>query len=89
MLFKTTTILSAAAALFASQAMAAAVPEGQDLSPRDALIATNPVAACNCPNNCSHKAGSGCKYKAGTSTDGSTVSGKCADQGGQLVCVPK
>ncbi|KAI0123410.1 hypothetical protein BJ170DRAFT_697885 [Xylariales sp. AK1849] len=89
MLFKTT-ILSAAALLFASHAIGAAMPAGQDVSPRATILtATNPVAACNCPNNCSHKAGSSCAYKAGTSTDGSTVKGKCALKKGTLTCIPK
>ncbi|KAK9421868.1 hypothetical protein SUNI508_05469 [Seiridium unicorne] len=88
MLFKST-ILSAMALVFASQAIGAAMPAGQDVSPRAALIATDPVSACNCPNNCSHKAGSGCQYKAGVSTDGSTVSGSCFDESGTLTCVPK
>ena len=35
-----------------------------------------PVAACNCPNNCSYTEGHSCKYKAGPSTSSSTVSGR-------------
>ncbi|KAI1206703.1 uncharacterized protein F4807DRAFT_437961, partial [Annulohypoxylon truncatum] len=62
MQFKSAAI-SAIALLFAGQAMGAA------------LIATDPVAACNCPNNCSHGNGSSCKYRAGPSDSSSVVSG--------------
>ncbi|KAI1649663.1 uncharacterized protein F4817DRAFT_313390 [Daldinia loculata] len=75
MYFKTA-IVSAVALLFAGQAMGAA------------LIATNPDAACNCPNNCSHKDGSSCKYYAGPSDSSTVVSGKCRNQNGSLTCVP-
>ncbi|KAF3056580.1 hypothetical protein GL218_06569 [Daldinia childiae] len=75
MYFKTA-IISAFALLFAGQAMGAA------------LIATNPDAACNCPNNCSHGDGSGCKYYAGPSDSSSVVSGKCRRKNGALTCVP-
>ncbi|KAI1073882.1 hypothetical protein F5B20DRAFT_596781 [Whalleya microplaca] len=77
MLFNKTTVVSAIALLFAGQAMGAA------------LTATDPVSACNCPNNCSHGEGSSCAYKAGSSTDGSTVKGTCYNQGGTLTCIPK
>ncbi|CDO73821.1 hypothetical protein BN946_scf185015.g150 [Trametes cinnabarina] len=64
MLFNLKTIAFAAVTLlFAGQAAASA------------LIATDPVSACNCPNNCSHEAGSDCKFKAGPSTSSSTVDG--------------
>ncbi|KAI0894046.1 hypothetical protein F4806DRAFT_473743 [Annulohypoxylon nitens] len=70
-------LVSAVALLFAGQAMGAA------------MIATDPVAACNCPNNCSHISGSSCKYRAGPSDSSSVVSGKCTPQnGGQLKCMP-
>ncbi|KAI0835444.1 hypothetical protein F5Y06DRAFT_299589 [Hypoxylon sp. FL0890] len=76
MFFKTA-IVSAVALLFANQAMGAA------------LIATDPVAACNCPNNCSHGNGSSCKYYAGPSDSSSVVSGKCTPEAdGTLTCVP-
>ncbi|KAI1077833.1 hypothetical protein F5B20DRAFT_550518 [Whalleya microplaca] len=71
------TILSVAALLFAGQAMGAA------------LTAVDAVSACNCPNNCSHKVGSSCKYLAGPSTSSSVISGKCGEQNGQLTCIPK
>ncbi|KAI1370513.1 hypothetical protein F4677DRAFT_438247 [Hypoxylon crocopeplum] len=69
--------ITALSVLFAGQAMGAA------------LTATDPVSACNCPNNCSHGLGSSCAYKAGVSTDGSTINGKCADVSGTLTCIPK
>lgn len=31
--------------------------------------------ACNCPNNCSHKSGSSCKYYSGPSSDSTVISG--------------
>ncbi|THC89984.1 hypothetical protein EYZ11_010558 [Aspergillus tanneri] len=40
--------------------------------------------ACNCPNNCSHKQGSSCKYYSGPSDGSQVVSGKCEYQGSQL-----
>lgn len=82
MLFKTTTVVSAIALLFAGQAMGAALtatdpgsstskhPRSENLG-----ITNDAVSACNCPNNCSHGIGSSCAYKAGSSTDGSTVNG--------------
>ncbi|OSD05387.1 hypothetical protein PYCCODRAFT_1465293 [Trametes coccinea BRFM310] len=78
MLFNFKAILfTAVTLLFAGQAAASA------------LIATDPVSACNCPNNCSYKAGHSCKYKAGPSTSSSTIDGRCTDVGGTLTCVPK
>ena len=34
------------------------------------------VSACNCPNNCSHKAGSSCKYYSGPSDNSPVVKGR-------------
>ncbi|KAI1086088.1 hypothetical protein F5B19DRAFT_480435 [Rostrohypoxylon terebratum] len=69
-------LISAVALLFAGQAMGAA------------MVAADPVTACNCPNNCSHVNGSSCKYHAGPSDKSSVVSGRCTPQdGGRLVCV--
>ncbi|KAI0843637.1 hypothetical protein F5Y06DRAFT_8113 [Hypoxylon sp. FL0890] len=65
-------IVSAFALLFAHQAAAAAV------DPRMALIATTAYAACNCPNNCKHKAGSSCKYYSGPSDRSTVIKGTCA-----------
>ncbi|KAI1480251.1 hypothetical protein K445DRAFT_24471 [Daldinia sp. EC12] len=69
-------IVSAVALLFAGQAMGAA------------LIATNSVAACNCPNNCSHKENSSCKFYSGPSDTSKVVSGRCHSQNGVLTCIP-
>ncbi|XXH05899.1 hypothetical protein Hte_012341 [Hypoxylon texense] len=76
MQFKTV-LVSALSVLFAGQAMGIAI------------TATNPDAACRCPNNCSHELGSSCAYKAGSSTDGSTVDGTCGEGNGGLTCIPK
>ncbi|KAI1098328.1 hypothetical protein F4804DRAFT_325121 [Jackrogersella minutella] len=69
-------IVSTIALLFAGQAMGAA------------LIATDPVAACNCPNNCSYGPGHSCKYRAGPSDSSSVVDGKCVEVGNTLTCQP-
>ncbi|KAJ8087879.1 hypothetical protein AAF712_011417 [Marasmius tenuissimus] len=74
MLFRTATIVSAFAVLFASQAMGAA------------LIATDPVSACNPPNNGGHKAGSSCKYYSGPSSKSPVVKGTCVSKNGKLTC---
>ncbi|KAF4332894.1 antifungsal 2 [Fusarium beomiforme] len=64
--------------LLAGEAVAAITP----------LIATDPVSACQCPRNCSHKSGSKCKYYSGPSSDTSVLSGKCAYRDGLgLVCI--
>ncbi|KAI0179961.1 hypothetical protein GGR52DRAFT_568727 [Hypoxylon sp. FL1284] len=76
MQFKTV-FVSALSVLFAGQAMGAV------------LTATDSDSACRCPNNCSHGLGSGCAYKAGSSTSGSTVEGTCQNGNGGLTCVPK
>ncbi|OTA62654.1 hypothetical protein K449DRAFT_464778 [Hypoxylon sp. EC38] len=77
-MFVKSAIVSAFALLFANQAMGAA------------LIAVDAVAACNCPNNCSHGNGSSCKYLAGPSTSSSVISGKCTPEAdGTLICIPK
>ncbi|KAI2603691.1 hypothetical protein GGR54DRAFT_644543 [Hypoxylon sp. NC1633] len=85
MLFKTT-IFSTVALLMASGAMGAAIDTPANEA-RAALTATDPYYACNCPNNCSHKAGSSCKYYDGPSDSSDTVSGTCASRGGELTCV--
>ncbi|KAG5984639.1 hypothetical protein E4U55_003860 [Claviceps digitariae] len=52
-----------------------------------AAIATDAYHACNCPNNCSHKSGSGCKYREGPSGNSPVASGKCTVVAGYLTCV--
>ncbi|KAH9887058.1 hypothetical protein C8Q73DRAFT_795083 [Cubamyces lactineus] len=68
-------LIAALALLFTSRAMG------------DAQIATNPVAACNCPNNCGYKAGHSCKFYAGPSDNSPVLSGKCVHKHGKLTCV--
>ncbi|KAK7038791.1 hypothetical protein VNI00_010678 [Paramarasmius palmivorus] len=75
MQFKLNSILSVVAVLFAGQAFGAV------------LIATDPVAACNPPNNGDHHGGSSCKFYSGPSDSSHVVSGICIDQGGTLTCV--
>ncbi|KAI0742588.1 hypothetical protein C8Q80DRAFT_1273221 [Daedaleopsis nitida] len=70
-----TALVSAVALLFVGQVMGAA------------LIATDPVSACNCPNNCSHKAGSSCKFFSGPSNSSPVSSGHCTEKSGTLTCV--
>ncbi|KAJ2987324.1 hypothetical protein NUW54_g9457 [Trametes sanguinea] len=89
MLFNFKTVLfTAVTLLFAGQAAASALiatdPERSQLT-----LAVSTVSACNCPNNCSYKAGHSCKYKAGPSTSSSTVDGRCTEVSGTLTCVPK
>ncbi|KAI9733716.1 MAG: hypothetical protein M1818_007130 [Claussenomyces sp. TS43310] len=62
----------AAAALFAGQAM------GAD------YIATDPTAACNCPNNCKHNVGDSCEFY--TNNGASTAKGSCQIVSGSLTC---
>ncbi|KAI4869781.1 hypothetical protein F4820DRAFT_443859 [Hypoxylon rubiginosum] len=76
MQFKTV-LVSALSVLFAGQTMGAA------------LTAIDADSACRCPNNCSHHLGSSCAYKAGSSTDGSTINGSCQNGNGGLTCIPK
>ncbi|KAG6008294.1 hypothetical protein E4U43_000183 [Claviceps pusilla] len=85
-------ILSAVAVFFANQAMAAPgqdVTSLNDVSARadqGSIIATDAFFACNCPNNCSHKYGSSCKYYKNFSDSGPVASGKCGWKDGQLFC---
>ncbi|KAF1959723.1 hypothetical protein CC80DRAFT_489823 [Byssothecium circinans] len=78
-MFSKTVIVAAISALFASQAIAAAV----SMDERAAMIAPDPIAACNCPNNCRHKNGSSCKFY----DNGNTISGECQIEGDHLKCV--
>ncbi|KAK8044411.1 hypothetical protein PG993_004435 [Apiospora rasikravindrae] len=69
------TFFSVITLLMASTAMGAAVAPADQLDTREINVATDPVSACNCPNNCSKKNGSSCKFWA---SDGShKISGKC------------
>ncbi|KAJ4483837.1 hypothetical protein J3R30DRAFT_1840213 [Lentinula aciculospora] len=52
-----------------------------------AIVSVNAVApdadsACRCPNNCSHKNGSSCKFFQ----DGNVLDGSCGDGNGGLTC---
>ncbi|KAK7038786.1 hypothetical protein VNI00_010673 [Paramarasmius palmivorus] len=75
MYFQLSAIFSVVAVLFVGQALGAA------------QIATDPVAACNPPNNGDHHGGSSCKFYSGPSDSSHVVSGICIDQGGTLTCV--
>ncbi|KAL3443336.1 hypothetical protein BJX65DRAFT_285589 [Aspergillus insuetus] len=48
-----------------------------------AAVATNPVAACQKPNNAGKKAGDSCGYFSTPSTDGPIQGGHCRDVGGR------
>ncbi|KAK7038787.1 hypothetical protein VNI00_010674 [Paramarasmius palmivorus] len=74
MFSKVTAIISIAAVLFAGQALGAA------------QIATDPVAACNPPNNGDHTAGSSCKFYSGPSDSSHVITGVCVDENGTLTC---
>ncbi|CAL1713019.1 unnamed protein product [Somion occarium] len=78
---KAITFVTAAAMLFVGQVQA-----GMNI-PRAALIATDPVAACNPPNNEDHTTGSSCKFFSGPSDDSPVISGTCVPQDGTLTCV--
>ncbi|KAE8138980.1 hypothetical protein BDV38DRAFT_281541 [Aspergillus pseudotamarii] len=86
MLFRST-LLSAIALLAAHQVVGAAVEAPRSIGHIE--IATSPYYACNCPNNCSHKKGSGCKYYSGPSDNSKVISGKCEYQGSSLNCIAK
>ncbi|KAI0112747.1 hypothetical protein F4776DRAFT_639672 [Hypoxylon sp. NC0597] len=85
MLFKTA-IISAVTLLWANGAMAAAV------DPRMTLIATTAFAACNCPNNCGHKAGSDCRFYSGPSSNSKVLKGTCeipnSNPYSSIECIP-
>ncbi|CAL1712968.1 unnamed protein product [Somion occarium] len=78
---KAFTFVVAAAMLLVGQVQA-----GANI-PRAALIATNPVAACNPPNNGNHHLGSSCKFFSGPSDKSPVVSGTCINENGVLTCV--
>ncbi|KAI0137477.1 hypothetical protein BJ170DRAFT_678322 [Xylariales sp. AK1849] len=82
----TTTVFSAVALFVAGQAMGAAIDNDQ-IEAREANIATSPYYACNCPNNCSYRSGSSCKYYGGPSDKSTELSGKCYYVGNYLSCV--
>ncbi|KAG5948130.1 hypothetical protein E4U59_003472 [Claviceps monticola] len=50
-------------------------------------IATDAYHACNCPNNCSHRSGSSCKFRGGPSGNAPVLKGKCEIVGGYLSCI--
>ncbi|KFY00055.1 hypothetical protein O988_03546 [Pseudogymnoascus sp. VKM F-3808] len=85
MLFKTS-FISAIALLAANQVIGAAVelPRGE----AGILIATDPYYACNCPNNCSYKPGTGCRFYSGPSDNSKVLKGKCQNKNGKLTCIP-
>lgn len=69
MFFKTL-LATTTVAFFAAQASAAPSATtsngvnttSNNIEARAALIAPDAIDACNCPNNCKHKLGSGCKF---------------------------
>jgi hypothetical protein len=78
-------IAAATVALFAGQAMGAAliatdpsVFPSTSLQAKQSILIFLPivVSACNCPNNCSHKAGSSCKFYSGPSDSSPVSSGR-------------
>ncbi|KAK0612246.1 hypothetical protein B0T14DRAFT_608157 [Immersiella caudata] len=80
--------------LSASHAMASAVPvprQETELTPPDfnIKIATDSFFACNCPNNCGHRAGSSCRYFSGPSNNSPVLKGKCVDREGGRFCIPQ
>ncbi|ESK88840.1 hypothetical protein Moror_17062 [Moniliophthora roreri MCA 2997] len=75
MFSKVTSLVAVVAVLFAGQVFGAAT------------IATDPVSACNPPNNGDHHAGSSCKFYSGPSDSSPVVDGVCVDQSGTLTCV--
>ncbi|KAH8165736.1 hypothetical protein CIB48_g2524 [Xylaria polymorpha] len=79
-------IISSTVLLMVSQASGAAVDTPAIVN-RAAETATDPYYACNCPNNCSHKAGSSCAYHAGPSDSSAVVHGTCVNRGDSLTCV--
>ncbi|KAK7992374.1 hypothetical protein PG988_001168 [Apiospora saccharicola] len=79
-----TSFFTTIALLMASSAMGAAVAPAGQVDTREINVATDPVSACNCPNNCSHKNGSSCKFWS--SDGGHQISGKCVGNE-SLVCV--
>ncbi|KAH6645469.1 hypothetical protein BKA67DRAFT_696517 [Truncatella angustata] len=83
-----TAIYSTVALLMASKAMGAAIEvRDSEVAQRAAMVATSPYYACNCPNNCSHKSGSSCKFYSGPSDNSDSVSGKCVSISYQLTCI--
>ncbi|KFX87176.1 hypothetical protein V490_08470 [Pseudogymnoascus sp. VKM F-3557] len=44
--------------------------------------------ACNCPNNCSYKPGTGCRFYSGPSDNSKVLKGKCQNKNGKLTCIP-
>ncbi|KAK3950004.1 hypothetical protein QBC32DRAFT_316262 [Pseudoneurospora amorphoporcata] len=87
MLFKSAIIFTFALCM-ASHDLGAAIETPTEIdSPVHAFIATDPYYACNCPNNCRHKVGTGCKFYSGPSDTSGIINGKCASRDGTLTCV--
>ncbi|KAF2645013.1 hypothetical protein P280DRAFT_514471 [Massarina eburnea CBS 473.64] len=85
-MYSKTIVLAAISALFATQAIGASInvnARSVSVEERAALIAADPVAACNCPGNCKHKNGDSCKFYE----NGNTLSGQCVTDGDHLKCV--
>ncbi|KFY44674.1 hypothetical protein V494_01379 [Pseudogymnoascus sp. VKM F-4513 (FW-928)] len=82
----TAPLISAFALLAATQVLGAAVELPRDVA--GILVATDPYYACNCPNNCSYKEGSGCRFYSGPSDNSRILKGKCHRKDGKLTCVP-
>ncbi|KAL1600840.1 hypothetical protein SLS60_007228 [Paraconiothyrium brasiliense] len=81
-MFSKTIIAATITALFATSAISAAVAPAP--AARGVLIAADPDAACNCPNNCQHNNGDSCSFYR----DGNQLNGVCAHtgEGGRLLC---
>ncbi|KAH8784925.1 hypothetical protein F5883DRAFT_635901 [Diaporthe sp. PMI_573] len=90
MFVKTFFSVAASIIMLGAQVEGATIPESTDNTdvfvPPRVGIAVNPVYACNCPNNCSYKAGHSCKYIAGASSS-NVVGGKCGMKDGTLQCL--
>ncbi|KAK6076665.1 hypothetical protein SCUP234_07060 [Seiridium cupressi] len=76
-----TAILSTIALFGVGQAFGAAIEIDDKVAVREALVATTPYFACNCPNNCGYKAGTGCRYYAGPSGKSKVLSGNLGSGG--------
>ncbi|KAL5388022.1 hypothetical protein PMIN06_006421 [Paraphaeosphaeria minitans] len=82
-MFSKTIIAATFTALFATSAIGAAIAPAP--AQRAVLIAADPDAACNCPNNCKHNNGDSCSFYR----DGNQLDGECqhTGEGGRLLCV--
>ncbi|KAF2437230.1 hypothetical protein P171DRAFT_492330 [Karstenula rhodostoma CBS 690.94] len=82
-MFSKTIIAATFTSLFITSAIGAAIAPAP--AARAALIAPDPDAACNCPNNCQHSNGESCSFYR----DGNHLDGICqhTGEGGRLLCV--